>query len=132
MVLALYYIPLQLIYIFIHSSVDGQLGSIHILVIVNNAAINIEVHIAFKLSVFVFFQIYTQEWNCCLIQQIYCSFLRNLHIVLHSSSPIYIPTNTVRGFYFPHIFSNICYLGINMIIIEQMLKLIKLNAREVD
>ena len=41
--------------IFIYSSVDGHLGGIHILAIVNNAAMNIGVHVSFRISVFVFF-----------------------------------------------------------------------------
>ena len=45
--------------IFIHLSVDGHLGCFHILGIVNNAAMNIEVHVSFRISVFVlFFDIY--------------------------------------------------------------------------
>ena len=40
---------------FILSSVDGHLGSSHILVIVSNATMNIRVHVSFRISVFLFF-----------------------------------------------------------------------------
>ena len=39
---------------FIHSSIDGHLGCFHVLAIVNNAALNIGVHVSFQIRVFVF------------------------------------------------------------------------------
>ena len=42
------------IYNLLHSSVDGHLGFVHILAIVNNA-MNTGVHVFFQVAVFVFF-----------------------------------------------------------------------------
>ena len=41
---------------FIHSSIDRHLGCFHILTIVNNAAMNIGMHIFFQISVLGFFE----------------------------------------------------------------------------
>ena len=38
---------------FIHSSVEGLLGCLHVLTIVNSAAVNIEVHVSFLVKSFV-------------------------------------------------------------------------------
>ena len=40
---------------FTHLSTDGDIGYFHILAIVNNAAVNVEVYISFRVSVFIFF-----------------------------------------------------------------------------
>ena len=39
---------------FIHSAADGNLGCLHVLAIVNNAAMDIEVHVSFQIRVFIF------------------------------------------------------------------------------
>ena len=68
--------------LFMHSSVDGQLGCFHVLAIVNSAAINIKVHVPFSIMVssgYISSSGIVGSYISCI-----CSFLRNLHTVLHS------------------------------------------------
>ena len=52
---------------FIHSSVDGHLGCLHILAVIKNAAVNTGMHMSLQISIFIFFQYMPMEWDCWTI-----------------------------------------------------------------
>ena len=49
-------------YSFIHSSIDGHRDCLHVLAIVNSATVNTELHVSFRIMLFL--QIYAQEKDC--------------------------------------------------------------------
>jgi len=49
------------------SSVDGHLSYVHVLAIVNSAAMDIGAHVSFQIRAFIFSWIYTQTWDCWII-----------------------------------------------------------------
>ena len=90
---------------FIHSSVDRHLGYFHVLAIVNSAAMNIGVHVSYRIVVF--------QGICPVV--VLLSHMVILFWVFKEISvlfflvavSIYISTNNTRGFPFLHILSSI-------------------------
>ena len=89
----------------IHSSADGHLGCFHVLAIINNAVMNIGVHVS--LSDLVSSVCMPRSGIAGSYGSSISSFLRNLNTVLHSGCTSCIPTNSVRGFPFLHTLSSI-------------------------
>ena len=74
---------MHIVYIYTtSSSVDGHLGCFHILAFANSTAMTLRCTYLFEL-VFLLFQIYTQEWNCWIIRQLYFLFFEKFHTVFH-------------------------------------------------
>ena len=88
-------------HIFIHSSVGGHLGYVHVLDIVKSAVMNIGVHVSFLIIAL----------DLCpgvgLLVALFLVFKGTSTLFPLVTVPIYIPTNSVGGFPFLHTLSSI-------------------------
>ena len=95
---------------FIHSSVDGYLHCFYILTIANNAAMNTRIHVSFELVLLFFSDIYLKVWLLGHMKALFLLFWETSLLFSTVTMPTYIPINSVGGFPFFHIITNICYL----------------------
>jgi len=96
----------------------------HVLAIVNTATVNFGVHVSFLIIVF-FPDICLGEGLLdYMVALLIYFFLRNLHTVSVVATPIYIPTNSVRGFSFFHTPSSIYYLWTSKMMINDWCEVI--------
>ena len=94
------------------SFVNGHLGYFHVLVIVNNAAMDIgaQILIYFLIRVFIFSRYMPRnEIALSYSKSMFISFLGTIQFSI-VPAPIYFPTNCERGFLFLCTLSSIYYL----------------------
>ena len=95
---------------FICSSIGEHLGCFHILAIVNNAAMNIGVHISFQISIFVSLDEYPEVEFLGHMVDLFLTFGGMSAMFSIVATSIYNPTNSERGLSLVHILTNTCYL----------------------
>ena len=87
---------------------DGHIGCLHVLTVVNSAAVNIGVHVSFQIMIFSRYM--PRSWITESYGRSIFIFLRNLILFLIAAVLIYIPTNSVGEFFFLHTLSSTYYL----------------------
>ena len=93
---------------FTHSSIYGHLDCSHILPVVNNAALGVQ--ISFWVSVFVTFGYIPRSGIAASYGSSIFNFWGSSILFSIEIIPTYIPTISMQGFSFLHIHASICYL----------------------
>ena len=95
--------------LFIHLSVDGNLGWFHVLAIVNNVATNIGVHVSFLIMVFSGYM----PRNGIARSYVIFSFIRNLRTVLQNGcTNLCLHQQHRRVLYSPHSLQHLVFFNI--------------------
>ena len=94
---------------FIHSSVDGHLGCVHIVAIVNSAAVNFGVHVLFLIMIFSRYSPSSEIAGSYV--SFTPSFLWNFHAVLHNGYiSLYFYQQCKEVLFSPHPFQHLLFV----------------------
>ena len=96
-------------FLFICLHIDGHLGCFHLLIIMNNATVNICMEIFEYRSSFLWGIYVGMELQCLMVIPCCYFFWKNCQTAFPSSCNVSVPTRNVWVFQFLHILVNTCY-----------------------